>query len=223
MFFPKRKRRNEFKPPVGPVLQYGPLKRAGSRRKGQLPPVRGPAARGRHDETISDRGDDEDVAAGGPSSGQWQTRQQRQEEAWVAFGVAARETYISRSKLRACCTSRQLQACQEEVQNQLNESWRQHICTSQERDILLMAEDAEAVGLIVVRTEAAEFISLEHRVEVKLPYWSCTRCLCQPFTADLTSLCLWPSSPVLPSFLYSERLMVHYKHAERGGLSMTGG
>jgi hypothetical protein len=52
-----------------------------------------------------------------------------------------------------------------------------------------MADDAEAAGFVIVRTEAAEFISLEHRVQVKLPYWLCTHCHCQPFTADLMSMC----------------------------------
>ncbi len=52
-----------------------------------------------------------------------------------------------------------------------------------------MADDAEAAGFVIVRTQAAEFISLEHRAhQVKLPYWLCTHCHCQPFTADLMSM-----------------------------------
>ncbi len=76
-----------------------------------------------------------------------------------------------------------------------------------------MADDAEAAGFVIVRTEAAEFISLEHRVQVKLPYWLCTHCHCQPFTAEHVCNCACGQALSCPASCTRSECW-----AERGGL-----
>jgi hypothetical protein len=149
--------------------------------------------------------------------GEHQERIERQWEHWAGYIAHAKSELISKLPLVACQAALRHKATQQAVQQALNEGWRSHCCPSiQDRSLQLS-------DLVQLKTEKLQFVSTECRVKVELPVWKCTKCSKSDITPNAVHIGCWPSSPKQPTMLYSLELMQSYTHAERGGLSITGG
>jgi hypothetical protein len=112
---------------------------------------------------------------------------------------------------------------QQHVQQLLDQTWRTHVCpvTGQSmQDMVHM--DSGSAGIDRVEEREVVYVSTEHRVTVQLPRWQCAHCQ-DSFAADPICAACWPSTPTLPSFLFSLTLMHSYASVQRAGLTMTGG
>jgi hypothetical protein len=229
-----RKRSNgDFYCVEGPLLLQGRSKKA-QKRPGQQPPAEpgvasaaAAAQRGQLAEDLGDLGlDAEQATANTAQQGEdgttWQERKQREAGKWEVYEVHARKSLLSQHRMLSCFKSCDDMLEQQRVQQRLDQTWRSHQCSrSGQAGQQLVHMENRPADIECVETRDVEYISTTCRVTVKLPHWHCNHCQ-SSFAADLISAACWPSTPTLPSFLYSLPLMHSYASAQRAGYTMTG-
>lgn len=197
-----------------------------------------------------DAGDDEQhyqpqqgAEEGERCAGVWSDKKRTQWVAWEQFAAAAGPQLVSGARLLVAQHAHLADQHRQQAQQRLNEGWRGHRCPQMQVALAAQreaggaaeAQAAEAEGQLLPAWEAAgllrdtardssltEFVSLQFCVPVQLPFYKCTHCNAAFHAAHTPLAGCWPSSPVVPRYLYDLPLMVFYQEAERGGLSMTG-
>ena len=176
-------------------------------RPNQRPPVRG-KAQGRK---AADQPDDEDVTAlladylGSPrrarirqpgEKAEWEQRQEREHAAWCSLVPQLRAQYMCALRQLAHYKQISSAAAQQRVQELLNESWRFHACPC-----CRTAASFEEAGLQLLEQRPCEYISLQYRVPVSMPWWKCSTCQ-QQFSASPIHAGCFPRTPTCPEALY---------------------